>query len=271
MKISLKLLISVLLVLLFTHIAAGSDADDLINKGHVYESTGKYEDALKLYDQAILLNPNESYLYLPKYDLLWKTGRFEEANEVWDLIMDLLPNSTEPIYYYSFVAGGSMTCADYHSRGKDYLVYKKNYEEALFYFHRVHEMCPNDTDIGNVYADEGYALYKLGRLEESLNAYDMALQITQQKLASDPKRREYITNNEIARFNRQIIANKAQVTPSPTEEIERPSPADGQTISQQTTSEQQTPSATGMPLPWVLSFSGIILAIIILQIRKLRI
>lgn len=104
MKIPLKLLIGVLLVLLFAQIAAGTDADDLIKKGQVYESAGKYEDALKLYDQAILLDPNESYLYLPKYDLLRKTGRFEEAKEIWDLVMDLLPNSTEPIYYYSFVA-----------------------------------------------------------------------------------------------------------------------------------------------------------------------
>lgn len=107
-----------------------------------------------------------------------------------------------------------MTCADYHTKGKDYLVYKKNYEEALFYFRRVHDMCPNDTDIGNVYADEGYALYKLGRMEESLNAYDMALQISQQKLASDPKRREYITNNEIARFNRQMLPTKHRGHPS---------------------------------------------------------
>ncbi len=268
MKNSLKLLIAVIFIILFAQIVAGNDADDLISKGKVYESAGKYDEALELYDQAILSNPNESYIYLPKYDLLAKVGRFEEATEIWKLVMDLLPNSTEPIFYYSFVAGGSMTCADYHSKGKDYLMNKKNYDEALFYFHRIHELCPNDTDIGNVYADEGYALYKVSRLEESLKAYDMAFQISKEKLASDPKRREYITNNEIAQFNRQIIANKLQGTPLQTQNIQTTTPTEDPAVPVQTSVEDNKAPPTGIPFPWICSFAGIFFAFIILRWKK---
>lgn len=265
---TIKRLLTVLIIaVFFSQIVAGDTADDLIRKGHTYESAGRYDEALALYNQAILIKPHESYVYLPKGDILEKLGYYEEAVQVWKEVMDNLPNSTEPIYYYHFVPGGSMMCAEYHSKGKDHLIYKENYDEALFYFHRVHELCPNDTDIENTYSDEGYALYKLGRFNESLKAYDTAIQLSEQKLASDPGRRDYSENNRIFKFNRQMVFTKMNPAPAPTAPLQSG-------LSASTSPTQALPEHTGNPdsgipqgisFPWFFSFIGIGIGYLILN------
>jgi tetratricopeptide (TPR) repeat protein len=260
----------VLLAFLLAPIVAGDAADDLISKGHVYESAGRYDEALASFNEAVLLKPQESYVYLPKVDILNKLGYFEEAYQAGQQVFDNLPTSTEPIYYYQFVSGGSMMCADYHTKGKELIMYHQNYEQALFYFNRVHELCPNDTDIGNVYSDEGYALYKLGRYEESLQAYDAALHVSQVKLASDPKRREYIENNLIFNHNRQMIFNKINPTPSATVTQTSglttvPTSPRGESTE---TGNADYSIAQGLPFPWIYSIAGIGIGFIVVKGRK---
>ncbi len=264
-----ELVFLITMLFLFVHVVAGDTADDLIEKGRSYQSAGRYEEALGLFDQAIIQKPGESYVYLPKHDILDKLSRYDERDVVWDTVMDKLPNSTEPIYYYAFVPGGSMMCAGYHSTGKEYIIFHQDYEQALFYFKRVHELCPNDTDIANVYQDEGYALYKLGRYNESLKAYQTALEIAEKTLASNPKREAYITNNEIAKYNTQIIANKMNPTRVVADQAQ-PSLEDTSTRTQEIQEEDVTMSTEtphGTPLPWFISILAVCIGVFILNRR----
>lgn len=257
------------MLFLIVNVVAGDTADDLIEKGRLYQSAGRYDEALRLFDQAIIQKPSESYVYLPKYDILDKLGRYDQRDEVWETVIDKLPNSTEPIYYYVFVPGGSMTCAEYHSTGKDYIIFHQDYKQALFYFKRVHEICPNDTDIANVYQDEGYALYKLGLYNESLKAYQTALEIAEKTLASNPKRKEYILNNEIAKYNTQIIANKMNPTPVVIDQAQ-PSLEVTSTQTQEIQEKGMTMSTEtphGMPLPWFFSILAVSIGLFILNRR----
>lgn len=150
------------------------------------------------------------------------------------------------------------------------MIYHQDYEQALFYFKRVHELCPTDTDIANVYQDEGYALYKLGRYNESLKAYQTALEITEETLASDTKREAYITNNEIAKYNTQIIANKMNPIPVVTDHAQ-PSLEATSTRTQEIQEEDVTKSTEtphGMPLPWFFSILAVGIGLFILNRRN---
>jgi tetratricopeptide (TPR) repeat protein len=74
--------ISVLGAVLFMH-SAGS-ADEIYEKNknanNLYK-LGKYDDALKLYDDALLLAPNDNKLKANKGSTLYKKGDFDKAEE----------------------------------------------------------------------------------------------------------------------------------------------------------------------------------------------
>ena len=57
---------------------------DLYKQGLTYTDQGDYEDALKMFVQAIELSPNSTQLWLSKGSTLSSLGRYQEAIEAFD-------------------------------------------------------------------------------------------------------------------------------------------------------------------------------------------
>ena len=75
------------------------------NKGIVLKHLGKHEDALKAYEKAIELKPNEAVMWYNKGSTLLKLGKFEEALKAFDKAIELDPNDSDAWFnracYYS--------------------------------------------------------------------------------------------------------------------------------------------------------------------------
>lgn len=184
---------------------------ELYEKGYSLEKVSKFNDALALYDQALILEPNNITILQRKMDVLQSQARWEEANEVMLIAEQNYPNSTVPSFYYYWFTGGSRMCAEYRSNGINAIIYQNDYKSALFYFKRVQEMCPNDSNNVPMYGDEGYIYYKLGQFNESIASYDNAIKLSNAKIAeySNSKNFEkYKKNKEHVEIDRQKILNK---------------------------------------------------------------
>lgn len=74
--------------------------DEAINKGNRLEAEGRYEEAIRFYDEAINLDPNNWNNWMTfnsKGDALSKLGRYEEAIEAYSKAIELTPEN--PISY----------------------------------------------------------------------------------------------------------------------------------------------------------------------------
>ena len=58
----------------------------------------KLDDALKYYDKAIELNPNNIYAFINKGNALAKLGKNEEALRCYDKAIDLNPKEVDLQY-----------------------------------------------------------------------------------------------------------------------------------------------------------------------------
>ena len=91
-----KLLIPVLLVVFLG--CAGQEARRWNNEGVALIQLGRYEEALKAYDKAIELNPNDAVTWCNKGVVLRVFGRYEEALKAYDKAIELKPDLAEAWY-----------------------------------------------------------------------------------------------------------------------------------------------------------------------------
>jgi tetratricopeptide (TPR) repeat protein len=71
----------ILLLALMTSAQCQQTAEDWFNKGNALNSQGKYDDAIKAFDEAIRLDPNLAQAWFGKGLILQSLGRNNEANE----------------------------------------------------------------------------------------------------------------------------------------------------------------------------------------------
>jgi tetratricopeptide (TPR) repeat protein len=165
--------------------------DYLSNLGRALQRLGRHDEALKSFDKAAQLKPDDAELWksignvfvdlgrpaeallsfqhvlkldsthweaaLRSASLLRELGRFEEALQHFDLCDELQPNHAVVLRLRALV-----------------LYDLKRFEESLADNRRAHVLDPRNAEICN---DSGAALQRLGRDEEALSWFDRALEL----------------------------------------------------------------------------------------------
>lgn len=122
-----------LITLLFFTAASVEDAR---RANEAYEN-GDYEQAVELYQQAIVEDPENSKLHFNLASALYKAGRTEEAMKAYDQFENL----SESVEEQSFASYNQGTI----------LTEQNKYQEAVEYFREALERNPNDTDARHNY------------------------------------------------------------------------------------------------------------------------
>lgn len=129
-------------------------------KGMVLAKLRKYDDAIKAYDEALKINPQNVDAWKNKGNALRNLGRYEEAFEAWDEALKINPQFAKAW----FSKGNALS-----DLGK--------YEEAIKAYDEALKINPKDNDTWN---NKGNALSNIGRYEEAIKALDEALKINSQ-------------------------------------------------------------------------------------------
>jgi tetratricopeptide (TPR) repeat protein len=126
-------------------------------KGFILGELGRYEEALKCFDEALEINYKDSNVWNNKGSALYQLGRYEEAIICYDEALEI--NTKDGNIW----------------NNKGLALYQLGrYEEALKCFDEALEINYKDS---NVWNNKGSALYQLGRYEEALKCFDEALKI----------------------------------------------------------------------------------------------
>ncbi len=142
-SISLFLLTIILIFSAFFQI----DADEVYSKNqkanNLYKK-GKFEDALKLYNDALLLSPSDTKLKMNKGSTLYQTGQFDKAEELYNSALSADDKKTKADANYNignilFREGEQLQQSGNPSA-------KEKYQQALQHFIQTLDMRPNDTE-----------------------------------------------------------------------------------------------------------------------------
>jgi tetratricopeptide (TPR) repeat protein len=125
--------------------------------GLTHHKAGHYEQALRAFDQAMLIDPDYARPYRSKGDVLYDLKRYEEALAAYEQAIRLDPNY-----------------ARIHRNRGDILRHLKRYEEALAAYEQTIRFEPN---VAQNYNNKGNALFSLKRYEEALAAYETATRL----------------------------------------------------------------------------------------------
>ena len=131
--------------------------EEWLEEGLTHHQAGHYEQALKAFDQAILIDPDYDRAYRSKGDVLYDFKRYEEALAAYEQAIRLDPNH-----------------ARIHRNRGDILRHLKRYEEALAAYEQALRLEPN---VARNYNNQGNALFSLKRYEEALVAYETATRL----------------------------------------------------------------------------------------------
>jgi tetratricopeptide (TPR) repeat protein len=158
--------------------------EEWLNKGITLFNLKRYGEALKAYEQALDLDPNDARIYSNKGRALYELSRYKEALRACKRAIRLDPNNVHA-----------------HT-GKGAALYGlKKYEEALRACEQALRLDPNDAYSHNV---RGLVLHGLERYEEALEAFEEALRI-------DPKyvcayNNKGLTLNNLNRYEEALSA-----------------------------------------------------------------
>ncbi|RLI81647.1 MAG: hypothetical protein DRP01_10715 [Archaeoglobales archaeon] len=133
------------------------DSETAIMMGNWYLEQKEYEKALKLYDWALKLDPNNADAWFFKGLVFDSMKKYEDALKCYDVALVFDPNDS----------------ATWNNKGWC-LVNIGKLDEALVCFDKALEYDPNDK---LAWANKGWCLKRLGRYNEALKCYDKALEI----------------------------------------------------------------------------------------------
>jgi len=130
------------------------------DKGAALYNQGKYDEAIKCYNEAIKINPHYAPAWYNKGNVLNSQGKYDEAIECYDEAIGLNPQLVD--------AWGNKGSA-LNSQGK--------YDEAI-------QACDKAIDLNPQYAmawnNKGAALYNQGKYDEAIECYNEAIKINPQ-------------------------------------------------------------------------------------------
>ncbi len=123
------------------------DISSIVDEGNQCAENFDYENAIRLYDRAIVLNPRDHHTYNHKGKLLFSRGKYEEAIKAYD----------------GAIAANSKHRVAYNGKG-DALFELSIYKEAIESYDKALEIYPNYFE---VLRDKGLALDRLERYRRS--------------------------------------------------------------------------------------------------------
>jgi tetratricopeptide (TPR) repeat protein len=161
------------------------------NLGAAYNSIGRYAEAIKSYNQAIILNPNYVIAQNNISNVYVKLGRYTEAIEVYKNAIRIRPDYAEAYFglgltYYKLGRG-----AEAIEAYKQAIRIKPDYADAHNNLGIAYGNLDRDTEAIEAYKNAirirpnyaeahfalGFAYYKLGRYQESIEACKQAIRI----------------------------------------------------------------------------------------------
>ena len=132
------------------------------NKGTSLEKVGRYEEAIKCYDKALEVNPQQTETWFNKGNSLGSLGRFEEAIKCHDKALEINPQ--HPM-------GWNNKGVSLQDLGR--------FDEAIRCYEKALEINPRNVD---AWSNKGVSLAGLGRFEEAIKCCEKALEINPQKV-----------------------------------------------------------------------------------------
>jgi tetratricopeptide (TPR) repeat protein len=133
----------------------GFDSNDVWgwrNKGGALYSLGKYDEAIKCYDKAIEIDPDNPVVWNNKGLALNSLGKYDEAITSYDKAIEIDPDDADTWNNKGLAL---------NSLGK--------YDEAITSYDKAIEIDPDDADTWN---NKGLALNSLGKYDEAKKCYD---------------------------------------------------------------------------------------------------
>lgn len=127
--------------------------DALYNKGVILSILGRHEEALEILDKALEIMPNDGKAWYNRGNVLAALGRSVEADEAY--------NKATEIWKENYYKG-------------NFLASSGRYEAALKAYDKAIEIKPDDS---GVWYKKGLAFSNLGRYKEALEAYNKSIEI----------------------------------------------------------------------------------------------
>ena len=131
--------------------------EELNSKGTSLYTLGRYEDAIRYFDQALEIDPRNVAVLSNKGNCLDSLGRYEEAIRYYDISLEIDPCNADAL----------------NNKG-NCLKNLDRYEEAIRYYDKALEIDQRNVV---VLSNKGNCLKILGQYEECLRYYDKALEI----------------------------------------------------------------------------------------------
>jgi tetratricopeptide (TPR) repeat protein len=149
-------------------IAGRKDADTgyiWANKGHAWYALERDDEALMCYSQAISLNKNEVSALAGKAKFYKKNGMDEEANKIYDDILNIDPNYMALIWMNEGIS--------LHSESK-YIDAINSYDKII-QIRIKYKILPQYVSL--IYMNKGLSFYALEKYGEAINCYEEALRL----------------------------------------------------------------------------------------------
>jgi tetratricopeptide (TPR) repeat protein len=130
-------------------------AEVWFNKGFALSSLGKHDEAIKAYDDAIRLNPNDASAWNNKGTALYTQGKYDDAIKAFDEAIRLNPK-----YADAWNNKGTALCK------------LSKYDDAVKAYDEAIRLGPN---YANAWYNKGLALKDQGKHEDAIKAWDEAI------------------------------------------------------------------------------------------------
>ena len=171
--------------------------EELYDKGIYAYKNNNYEEALNLFNEAIVCDGKFYKAKIAKVDCLYKMGRLNEVHPICTEIFSSDCLDEEVWYklgdfYYNVgrMFENALDCfnkaielkedyADAWDMKGSALSFMANFEEALNSHNKAAELNPDNP---NIYDNIGYCYASLGMFDNALEAYDKALEIDSQDI-----------------------------------------------------------------------------------------
>jgi len=187
--------------------AQGDTAEDWHQQAQELMENGSYEEALRAYDSAIELDPEDAGIWMGKGDTQSRMGDYNESQKTYENALDLINESLEAnpldargwfvkgelldrLYRYDealesynrsleidptdkeawFEKGNTLdTAAAFQTQDPERI---RAYEDAIIAYDEALKL---DPDYGNAWMRKGYSLHSLAAFNKNLSMYDESL------------------------------------------------------------------------------------------------